>query len=108
MKTETKYLYQVANNLYSLVPKAIEYTKKTDSFYWNNINGRNALETTWYKTFENKDEAISYIESLLKQNIENAKRTLSYSESKLNEFYELIAVVEIKEQMKSKINDNLK
>lgn len=80
-------LYRVNTNLNSITINEVAYTKKTDSFFWVlNSKYREAINTNWVQSFDTKEEAVSYLESKIKNEIHRFKNTVEHYEKRLDEF----------------------
>ncbi len=84
-------LFKISKALYdNFTIKEIEYTRKSDSFYWS-INSmgkeeRSALETSYNKCFETKQDAIDWMRGLLETNVKVAEEKLLNAKTKLTLF----------------------
>lgn len=84
---EKNKLYVVRKNLSSNTPDEIEIKSRTDKFYTRvGSTYKDAFETNYVKAFDDKKEAVDYLESLIKSKISQAKSTLDHYQKQLNEF----------------------
>lgn len=84
-------LFKISKELYSgFSIKEIKYTRKTKSFYWSiNLNGKeqmSALETSYDKCFETKQDAIDWMRGLLETNVKVSEKKLINAKAKLTLF----------------------
>lgn len=80
-----KKLFQVLTNLSSPIHE-VQYIKKSDTFYWTSENRKDALNTKYYKSFDTKEDAVRYMQSLLKSTILDLESSLKYYTEQLNKF----------------------
>jgi len=77
-------LYKASHSTFEITE--VEFTKKTASYYWINERIKEAISCNYYKCFDTKDEAVRYLDSLIKLKINSSQNTLQYYERKLDEF----------------------
>jgi len=83
-------LFKVNKSLYNLMKiEEIEYIRKSESFYWKAEKQRDALETTYSKCFETKQEAVDYIGSLVKSRLQTAEVNFDNAKSTLETYNEI-------------------
>ncbi len=79
-------IYQVYENLYTIEIQEIECTKVTDSNYWTTTGSKNALQTKYYKSFDDKEAAVKYLRALIGRKLSSAKYILEYYEKLESDF----------------------
>lgn len=81
-------LYKALKNL-RLEIEEIDYTKKTDHFYWDVLGRRNAKQTDYYKTFDTKDAAVIFLKNRIESKIYTLQGLVEHYKKdllKLNEY----------------------
>lgn len=79
-------LYQVSTNS-QLDIYEVEYIRKTESYYWTSgTKMKDALNTNYRKSFDTKEEAIAYLQSILEEQIRRAKWVLDNANEQLIKF----------------------
>jgi hypothetical protein len=82
-------IYQVCTNM-TLHIQEVEYVKKTESSYWIKGDSQSRrLDSLYAKSFDTKEEAIDYLESLLQSQLISIKSTLDYYNEQVEKFNKL-------------------
>jgi hypothetical protein len=87
-------LYRVNTNLNGLEIHEVEYTRKSDTFFWKNDGCREAINSNWVQSFETKQEAINYLQYKIEKQISHGESIVKHYTEQLNKF-------------KSNTNDNI-
>lgn len=82
-------IYQVIKNLNELVPLEIKCCRVSGCFYWDSSNRRNALDTNYYVSFTNKQDAINDLKWRIETKINHHKRCVDDYEAMLFKFNQL-------------------
>lgn len=90
---EKKILYQASATASSLEIKEVEYTKKTDNFFYIAENpSRQAMESSLYIYFEVKNDAIMHLHAVLVNDISRAQSKLERDKQKLRTLKEMYEI----------------